>query len=46
MKAMRQMNAVVAKGGKISDLPPPLPSNYDHYVECRYCGRKYAPDVA
>ena len=41
MKAMRQMNAVVAKGGKISDLPPPLPSNYDHYVECRY-----APDVA
>jgi hypothetical protein len=46
MKAMRMMKAVQAKGGKLSDLPPPPPSNYDHYVECRYCGRKYAADVA
>ena len=46
MKAMREMKAVQAKGGKISDLPPPPRSNYDHYVECKYCGRKYAPDVA
>lgn len=30
----------------MADLPPPTRSNYDHYVECRYCGRKYAPDVA
>ena len=43
---MRQMKAVQAKGGKISDLPPPPPSNYDHYVQCRHCGRKYAQDVA
>jgi hypothetical protein len=27
-------------------MPPPPPSNYDHYVECRYCGRKYAQNVA
>ena len=40
------MKAVQAKGGKISDLPPPPPSNYDHYVQCRHCGRKYAQDVA
>lgn len=46
LKAMRQMKAIQQKGGKISDLPPPPPSNYDHYVQCRHCGRKYAPDVA
>ena len=40
------MKAIQAKGGKLSDLPPPPPSNYDHYVECRHCGRKYAADVA
>jgi hypothetical protein len=42
----RQMQAIQAKGGKLSDLPPPPPSNYDHYVQCRHCGRKYAADVA
>ena len=46
MKAMRQIKAIQAKGGKLSDLPPPPPSNYDHYIQCRHCGRKYAPDVA
>jgi hypothetical protein len=43
---MKQMKAIQAKGGKISDLPPPPKGNYDHYIECKYCGRKYAPDVA
>lgn len=43
---MRQIKAIQAKGGKLSDLPPPPPSNYDHYIQCRHCGRKYAPDVA
>ena len=46
MKAMREMKAIQAKGGNLSNLPPPPKSNYDHYVECKYCGRKYAPDVA
>ncbi len=46
MKMMRQMRAVEAKGGKLSDMPPPPRSNYDHYVQCKYCGRKYAADVA
>lgn len=27
-------------------MPPPPKGNYDHYIECKYCGRKYAPDVA
>ena len=43
---MRKIKAYEAKGGKLSDLPPPPPSNYDHYVECRHCGRKYAAEVA
>jgi hypothetical protein len=43
---MKQMKKVQAQGGKITDLPPPPKSNYDHYVECQYCGRKYAKDVA
>lgn len=30
----------------MKDLPPPPRSNYDHYVECKHCGRKYAPEVA
>ena len=46
MKAMREMKAIQAKGGNLSNLPPPPKSNYDHYVECKYCGRKYAPEVA
>ena len=46
MKINRQMKAIQEKGGDLSSLPPPPRSNYDHYVECRFCGRKYAPDVA
>ncbi len=40
------MKAIQAKGGDLSKLPPPPKSNYDHYVQCKYCGRKYAPEVA
>ena len=43
---MRKIKAIQEKGGDLSKLPPPPPSNYDHYVQCKYCGRKYAPDVA
>jgi hypothetical protein len=43
MKAMRQLKKFQENGGDIRDLPPPPKSNYDHYVECKYCGRKYAP---
>ena len=43
---MRKLKAYQANGGDIRKLPPPPPSNYDHYIACKYCGRKYAPDVA
>ena len=46
MKEMRKLKAFQEKGGNLADLPPPPKGNYDHYVECKYCGRKYAPDVA
>lgn len=34
------------KGGKASDLPPPVPSENPDYVFCRFCTRRFAPDVA
>ena len=46
MQEMRKIKAYQEKGGNLANLPPPPRSNYDHYVECRHCGRKYAPDVA
>lgn len=46
MKEMRKIKAIQERGGDLSSLPPPPRSNYDHYIECRHCGRKYAPDVA
>lgn len=46
MKEMRKIKEIQAKGGSLSNLPPPPKSNYDHYIQCKYCGRKYAPDVA
>ena len=46
MKEMRKIKAFEEKGGNLADLPPPPRSNYDHYIECKYCGRKYAPEVA
>lgn len=43
---MRKIKAFQEKGGDISKLPPPPRSDYSHYVECKYCGRNYAPEVA
>lgn len=34
------------RGGKVSDLPPPVPSENPDYVFCRFCTRRFAPDVA
>jgi hypothetical protein len=33
-------------GGRLADLPPPPPSMNPDYVQCPYCGRNYAPNVA
>lgn len=31
----------LAQGGKLSDLPPPPPSDTSDYVPCPHCGRKF-----
>ncbi|CAF0866818.1 unnamed protein product [Adineta ricciae] len=33
-------------GGRLADLPPPPASLNSDYVQCPYCGRNYAPNVA
>lgn len=42
---MRKLKAYQEKGGNLANLPPPTRGNYDHYVQCKYCGRKFAPQV-
>ncbi|NXH81966.1 ZC21C protein, partial [Edolisoma coerulescens] len=42
----RQVQQILAKGGKVSDLPPLPPIENPDYVACAYCGRKFAPRAA
>lgn len=35
------MQVYVAKGGKLSDLPPPPPSINPDYVQCPSCSRRF-----
>ncbi|NWT77826.1 ZC21C protein, partial [Lanius ludovicianus] len=42
----RQVQQILAKGGKMSDLPPLPPIENPDYVACTYCGRKFAPRAA
>ncbi|XP_002730725.1 uncharacterized protein LOC100375200 [Saccoglossus kowalevskii] len=42
----RKMQAHIASGGKVSDLPPPAPSSNPDYEQCPYCQRRFNPDVA
>ncbi|XP_062351129.1 zinc finger C2HC domain-containing protein 1C [Cinclus cinclus] len=42
----RQVQQILAKGRKVSDLPPLPPIENPDYVACTYCGRKFAPRVA
>lgn len=41
IRAAKQAQAYVAKGGKLSDLPPPPPSTNPDYVQCPHCGRRF-----
>lgn len=42
----RKVQEHIKKGGKASDLPPPPPSENPDYVLCRFCTRRFAPQVA
>ncbi|NWU40663.1 ZC21C protein, partial [Hylia prasina] len=46
MSQARQVQQTLAKGRKVSDLPPLPPVENPDYVACTYCGRKFAPQVA
>ncbi|NXO95025.1 ZC21C protein, partial [Certhia brachydactyla] len=46
MSQARQAQQILAKGRKVSDLPPLPPIENSDYVACTYCGRKFAPRVA
>ncbi|KAG5670815.1 hypothetical protein PVAND_001053 [Polypedilum vanderplanki] len=41
IRAAKEMQAYVAKGGKLSDLPPPPPSENPDYVQCPNCSRRF-----
>ncbi|XP_064279893.1 zinc finger C2HC domain-containing protein 1C [Passer domesticus] len=46
MAQARQAEQILAKGRKVSGLPPLPPVENPDYVACTYCGRKFAPRVA
>lgn len=49
IQAIRSAKAVqrhVAGGGKLSDLPPPPPSENPDYVQCPHCGRRFNESAA
>ncbi|XP_014245034.1 zinc finger C2HC domain-containing protein 1C-like isoform X2 [Cimex lectularius] len=46
IRAAKEAQAYVAKGGKLSDLPPPPPLDTSHYTPCPHCGRKFNESAA
>ncbi|EDV29867.1 uncharacterized protein TRIADDRAFT_17177, partial [Trichoplax adhaerens] len=46
IRAAKAMEAHLANGGKISDLPPPPPSENPDYVQCPHCQRKFNQTAA
>ncbi|XP_066139148.1 uncharacterized protein [Euwallacea fornicatus] len=46
IRAAKQAQAHVAKGGKLTDLPPPPPSSNPDYVQCPHCGRRFNESAA
>ncbi|KAL4710221.1 hypothetical protein ACJJTC_005394, partial [Scirpophaga incertulas] len=41
IRAAKQVQAHLAAGGKLSDLPPPPPSENPDYVQCPHCSRRF-----
>lgn len=46
IRAAKQVQAHLARGGKLSDLPPPPPSENPDYIQCPHCGRRFNQQAA
>ncbi|XP_026850486.1 uncharacterized protein LOC6588049 isoform X2 [Drosophila persimilis] len=46
IRSAKQMQAHLARGGKLSDLPPPPPSENADYIQCPHCGRRFNQTAA
>merc|ERR1711874_226894 len=46
LRAAKMAQKFLAEGGNVRDLPPPPPSDTSDYIQCRYCQRRFAPNVA
>uniref|UniRef100_A0A182VX38 C2HC/C3H-type domain-containing protein n=1 Tax=Anopheles minimus TaxID=112268 RepID=A0A182VX38_9DIPT len=46
IRAAKEMKAHLARGGKLSDLPPPPPSENPDYVQCPHCMRRFNQTAA
>lgn len=41
IREAKKVQAYLAKGGKLSDLPPPPPSENPDYIQCPHCNRRF-----
>ncbi|CAG9789116.1 unnamed protein product [Diatraea saccharalis] len=46
IRAAKQVQAHLNAGGKLSDLPPPPPSENPDYVQCPHCSRRFNQSAA
>lgn len=46
IRSAKEVQAYLAKGGKLSDLPPPPPSENPDYVQCPHCSRRFNESAA
>ncbi|KAH8382587.1 hypothetical protein KR009_004192 [Drosophila setifemur] len=46
IRAAKQVQAHLARGGNIRDLPPPPPSENPDYIQCPHCQRRFNQQAA
>lgn len=46
IRAAKKVQQHLARGGKLSDLPPPPPSENPDYVQCPHCNRRFNEGAA
>lgn len=46
IRSAKNVQQHIAKGGKLSDLPPPPPSENPDFVQCPHCNRRFNEGAA